>query len=100
MRVIGCDGGEQLASSTDLERDARFRTMGEENTLTSSTGADALEHGPEIQLAAYFANPGYQKYGRFLFAVLSAIPWIGSIMGAAAALHAEEEQGRVNFLMR
>ena len=74
--------------------------MGDENALTSSTGADAVEGGPKIQLAAYFAKPGYQKYGRFLFAVLSAVPWVGSIMGAAAALHAEEEQGRVNLLIR
>jgi hypothetical protein len=75
--------------------------MGDDHALTApTTHVDStVQNDPEVRFAAYFAKPGYQKYGRFLFAVLSAIPWIGSIMGASAALHAEAEQGRVNLLM-
>jgi hypothetical protein len=42
----------------------------------------------------------YKKYGRFVFAALSSIPWIGGLIGASAAMHAELEQGQVNELMR
>jgi hypothetical protein len=73
--------------------------MGDETALAPSNAADALEGEPQVELAAYFAKPGYEKYGRFVFAVLSAIPWVGSIMAASVALHAEKEQGRVNYLM-
>ncbi len=37
----------------------------------------------------------YKKYGRFVFAALSSIPWIGGLIGASAAMHAELEQGQV-----
>jgi hypothetical protein len=40
------------------------------------------------------------KYGRLLVAAMSSIPWVGGLMGALAALHAEEEQGRVNEFHR
>ena len=39
-----------------------------------------------------------RQHTRFLLAVMSAIPWIGSFLAASAALHAEKEQGRVNDL--
>jgi hypothetical protein len=57
------------------------------------------EPDPQVELAKYLSGPGYEKYGRFVFAVMSSIPWIGSVMAAAATLHAEQEQGRVNLLM-
>lgn len=49
-----------------------------------------------IELASFLHDRRYAKYGRFVFAVLGAIPWVGALLGAAAALHAEAEQGRVN----
>jgi hypothetical protein len=58
-----------------------------------------LDEDPEAALAPHFLKPGYEKYARFLLAALSAIPWIGSVIGASAALHAEAEQGRINSLM-
>lgn len=36
------------------------------------------------------------KYGRFEFAALGSIPWIGGVLAASSALNAELEQGRVN----
>jgi hypothetical protein len=59
----------------------------------------ALETAPHVELATILSGPGYQKYGRFIFAVLGAIPWVGSLMAAAAAMHAEAEQSRANELM-
>jgi hypothetical protein len=42
----------------------------------------------------------YKKYARFVVAALSAIPWIGSLIGAAASLSAEREQEGINDLHR
>jgi hypothetical protein len=39
------------------------------------------------------ATLGTEKYGRFVFAALAGIPWVGSVIAAASALHAEQEQG-------
>src|SRR4051812_47785581 len=74
--------------------------MTNDGALVPASPTDATEAtDPQVALAAYLSNPGYEKYGRFIFAALSAIPWVGSIIGASAALHAEQEQGRVNLLM-
>jgi hypothetical protein len=51
-------------------------------------------------LAALLDGPKYRKYGRFVFAALSSIPWVGGMLGASAALIAENEQGRINDLLR
>jgi hypothetical protein len=72
--------------------------MSDDSALVS-TDSNAIDADPQVEFAAYFAKPGYEKYGRFVFAVLSAIPWVGSVIAASAALHAEKEQGRVNYLM-
>lgn len=40
------------------------------------------------------------KYARFTLAALSSIPWIGSLLGAAASLGAEFEQDKINWLLR
>lgn len=40
------------------------------------------------------------KYVRFVMAALGSVPWVGSLIGATAALHAENEQGRTNDLQR
>ena len=41
----------------------------------------------------------YSKYAHFLCAAISSIPWIGSLIGASSALHAEIEQGEANVLI-
>lgn len=56
------------------------------------------EHSQEI--SKILDGPSYAKYGRFIFAALGSIPWIGALLGASAALHAENEQGQVNELTR
>jgi len=58
-----------------------------------------LEVAPQVALARYLSSPNYEKYGRFIFAILGAIPWVGSIFAASSAMHAEKEQGKVNLLM-
>ena len=42
----------------------------------------------------------YKKYVRFVAAALSAIPWIGGVIGAAASFSAERDQEGVNDLHR
>jgi hypothetical protein len=42
----------------------------------------------------------YKKYARFVVAALSAIPWIGSLIGAAASFSAERDQEGINELHR
>lgn len=65
-----------------------------------STVATEIEvSSPHVELATILSSPGYQKYGRFVFAIMGSIPWVGSLMAAAAALHAEAEQARTNELM-
>ncbi len=41
----------------------------------------------------------YKKYGRFVFAALGSIPWVGGLIAASSALHAEIEQGKMNKLL-
>ena len=38
------------------------------------------------------------RTGRFVVAALSSIPWVGGVIAASAAFHAEKEQGKVNEL--
>ena len=40
------------------------------------------------------------KYKRFVLAALSSIPWIGGLIGTAASLSAESEQGEINDLQK
>lgn len=41
----------------------------------------------------------WKKYGRVAMAAMSALPWVGSIIGAAAALSAENDQAKTNKLL-
>ncbi len=41
----------------------------------------------------------WKKYGRVAMAALSGIPWVGSVLSAAATLSAEKEQGITNKLL-
>lgn len=41
-----------------------------------------------------------KKYGRFVLAVLSCIPWVGGVMSAAASLSAEKDQEHINDLQK
>ena len=49
-------------------------------------------------LEAVFGSD-FKKYARVAMAALSAIPWVGSIIGAAATLSSENEQGQTNKLL-
>jgi hypothetical protein len=41
-----------------------------------------------------------KKYGRFVLAVLSSIPWVGGVISAAANLSAEKDQEHINELQK
>lgn len=51
-------------------------------------------------LIAKLSSGKYKKYARFVVAALSAIPWIGGVIGAAASFSAEYDQEGVNDLHR
>lgn len=65
------------------------------------TGQEVLPRPAEGRsLASLLDGSKYRKYGRFVFAALGSIPWVGGLLGAVAALNAENEQGEVNQLLR
>ncbi|HJP92273.1 MAG TPA: hypothetical protein VJ875_09980 [Pyrinomonadaceae bacterium] len=70
----------------------------ESPTHLGSAEADAHDSGKK--LAGFLRSRRYAKYMRFVFAALGSIPWVGGLISASAALHAEREQGRVNELSR
>lgn len=61
---------------------------------------EVASSNPQGELATFLHDRRYAKYGRFVFAVLGALPWVGALLAASAAIHAEAEQGRVNELQR
>src|SRR5690348_3001342 len=67
-------------------------------THVNETGSDT--HNPGKDLASFLRSRRYAKYIRFVFAAVGSIPWVGGLIAASAALHAEQEQGRVNELSR
>jgi hypothetical protein len=54
----------------------------------------------ETELAKEGERAKRHKWARFTLAALGAIPWVGSVIAAAAALNAEDEQGKVNDLQQ
>jgi len=71
--------------------------MTNDNLIDGSSGP--LAEAAASDLADFVRGNRSAKYGRFVIAALSSIPWIGGLLGAGAALHAENEQGRVNSLL-
>jgi hypothetical protein len=60
---------------------------------------DRLEAAQEA-LSAKLGSSRARKYGRFVVAALSSIPWIGGVIGASASLSAERDQEEINELHR
>lgn len=73
-------------------------THGKNPTQLGRTEPEADDAGND--LADFLRSRRYAKFIRFVFAALGSIPWIGGLIAASAALHAEREQGRVNELSR
>jgi hypothetical protein len=67
--------------------------------LVSVAAEDELE-AARAALAEKLGGQKGRKYARFVLAALGSIPWIGGFLGAAAALHSEVDQGRVNEMQR
>jgi hypothetical protein len=64
----------------------------------AETDLTQIENG-ENAIAQVLSGDRKTKYGRFVFAALGSIPWVGGAIAAASALHAEAEQGRVNEMV-
>lgn len=67
---------------------------------TTSSEQDVPTNANEAALGKLLDGGKHKKYGRFIFAALSSLPWIGGLIGATAAMSAELEQGQINELMR
>ncbi len=65
--------------------------MAETDIAKIEAGGDATAH--------VLAGDGKKKYGRFVFAALGGIPWVGGVIVESSALHAEIEQGRINEMV-
>jgi hypothetical protein len=61
---------------------------------------DEIADKIQDKLAPILKGDGKRKYVRFIMAALGSIPWVGSFIGAAAALEAENEQQGTNELHR
>jgi len=42
----------------------------------------------------------YPRFARFVLAALGSLPWVGGLIGAAANLYGERDQGKVNSLQK
>lgn len=51
-------------------------------------------------LAEKIGRQSSGRYARFILAALSGIPWVGSLLGAGAALHGEVQQDQLNELQK
>jgi hypothetical protein len=63
-----------------------------------STEPVVLSENEQAALEA-ITGGSWKKYTRVTMAALGGIPWVGSILSAAATLSAENEQGKTNQLM-
>lgn len=45
-------------------------------------------------------SAGHRKHVRFVLAAMSSVPWVGGLIGAAASLHGEQDQSKVNVLQQ
>lgn len=68
-----------------------------------STGLDKPTALPVLHPADEAARlliPGSSPHVRFAVAALGVLPWIGSLLSASAALHAERQQQEVNLVVQ
>ncbi len=79
--------------------------MDENNALSESLSPDDIAKPTPLQVPTNerdiiraFGGSKSDKYGRFVLAALSSIPWVG-ILSAVASLKGESEQDKVNNLV-
>jgi hypothetical protein len=65
------------------------------------TGVEVVATADEVRSdLAKLDDAKYGRYARFVLAALSSLPWVGGLIGAAAAAYGEHDQGKVNLLQR
>jgi hypothetical protein len=70
--------------------------MNDESRLVKPDAEQIQKSGEATEL---LARSKRSKYTRFFVAALGSIPWIGGLIAASSALHAENMQGHKNELM-
>lgn len=77
--------------------------MSDENLPESSNKIAPVEgivlSQKEQAVLEQITGGNWKKYGRVAMAAMGGVPWIGSILSAAATLSAENEQGKTNHLL-
>src|SRR5438128_2667632 len=63
-------------------------------------GTAPQRSGPETELIQHLASGRWKKYARFLVSALASVPWVGSVLGAAATFSSEHDQSRLSELQR
>ena len=75
-----------------------------ETSPALSTGAEITGPPPtdnsEEALLEKMSGGRRRKYGRFVLAALSSIPWIGGVISAIASFSAENDQEGINELQK
>ena len=74
----------------------RGRTVSDKLTIFEADGGQAER--PRRDIEGPLGGDRQRRFRRFLMAAVSGVPWVGTLIGAAAALSAEVEQGAVNEL--
>ena len=73
----------------------------EENNLPTTTQEIPLAAQPtEDALMQQLSGGKYKKYTRFIMAALGCLPWVGSVISAAADVKAGHDQDKQNELQR
>jgi hypothetical protein len=71
--------------------------------MPSEPSAVEIVVGAEQEVRRDLAHLDESKrgpYARFVLAALGSLPWVGGLIGAAAAAYGEHDQGKVNALQR
>lgn len=55
---------------------------------------------PDNELANKMTGGRHRKYGRFVLAALSSIPWVGGVISAVASFTAEKDQEGINEMQK
>lgn len=76
----------------------QINKMDEQKGIMPITDTVVMGTNEQAVLEAVFGGD-FKKYARVAMAALSAIPWVGSVISAAAALSAENDQGETNKLL-
>lgn len=87
----------QRIGNINMEKDRAGQLDGEKELV--STGQEKVFDSGQQELIEKLSG-GNKKYARFILAALGSIPWVGGVLSASAGLRSEQDQGKVNELLK